>query len=96
VTTVGAGRVVPRALPTVDAEGHGSVMMAALAVGVAVGAGVDVEPLDVDGPPDDAVEEAPQAASAAAESIPTRILTRVVRRDDMGCAPPGAGLFPGS
>jgi hypothetical protein len=97
VTTVGAGRVVPRALPTVDAEGHEPVAMAEFVAGVGVGAvdaGVAVPPPGADEPEDGVVEEEPQAASSAAASDPASSVGRVVRRDTGG-PPPIALLSPG-
>jgi len=89
VTTVGAGRVTPSALPTEEAEGHEPVLMAAaLVAGAEVGAvdpGAAVAPLDVEA---GAVElEEPQAASATTATSPASSDGRVIRWD-MGTRPP--------
>jgi hypothetical protein len=88
VTTVGAGRVTPSALPTVEAEGHEPVLMAAaLVAGAEVGAvdpGVAVAPLEEEA---GVAEEEPQAASAATATSPPSSDGRVIRWD-MECEPP--------
>jgi len=82
VTTVGAGTVVPSALPTVAAEGHEEVLAAAaLVAGAEVGAvdpGTAVAPLDVEA---GVAEEEPQAASAATATSPPSSDGRVIRWD---------------
>jgi len=82
VTTVGAGRVVPSALPTVEAEGHEPVLIVeALVADAEVGAadpGVAVAPLDVEA---GVVEEEPQAASATTANSPPSSDRRVIRWD---------------
>ena len=94
VTTVGAGRVTPSAPPTVEAEGHEPVLIAAaLVAGAEVGAVVPVAAaaleLDVLDEPedDDVVAEVPQAASAATANSPVRSDGRVMRWD-MGMRTP--------
>ena len=93
-TTVGAGRVTPSAPPTVEAEGHAPVLIAAaLVAGAEVGAVVPVAAaaleLDVLDEPedDDVVAEVPQAASAATANSPVRSDGRVMRWD-MGMRTP--------
>jgi len=91
VTTVGAGRVTPSAPPTVEAEGHAPVLIAAaLVAGAEVGAVVPVAAaaLELDVPEDDdVVAEVPQAASAATAISPVRSDGRVMRWD-MGTRTP--------